>query len=250
MPPTADTESARMEVTKDALYKYAAPANEQLIGQLISQLDQDQALLVKLHLPPVGVQRSLDELQRSYRVQVLATDGSVMALLEGEASPQAGRQFDDAADKQSSAATVELPLGTQLVRGDPNVLVVNGSADQIRATLANLAAQPDVAIEPVPAELDAVRTRWLMQSSENKEASTPPVDAPRQPAGEKTEEAAQPAQTGDSAALARRSKGQPLPLLPQESQGELAKAKRMIYVYFRLQPDTLPSAPAAKPDQR
>ena len=193
---TAGTESRAEELAKDAQYKSAAPAREQLIGQLISQLDQDQSLLVKLHLPPVGVQRSLDELQRSYRVKVLATDGSVMALLDGEAVPQAGLQFDDAADKKSSAATLELRLGTQLARGDSEVLVVNGSADQIRATLANLAAQPDVAIEPVPAELAAVRTRWLMQSTEDKEALTQPVDAPRQPAGEKTEVAAQPADNG------------------------------------------------------
>ena len=162
VPPGDSATSAGTDVRKEKMslsLQYGAPANEQLIDQLISQLDQDQMLLVKVHVPQGELLGSLDELRKSNCVDVLATDESVKALPEGTALPEGMLQSLVVAGASIRAVPSMAELREQLGRASQNVLVVNGSADQIRQTLTNLAAQPGVAIELAPAELNAIRNR-------------------------------------------------------------------------------------------
>ena len=104
VPPTdsaaaAETDMQKETTTENIPFGRAAPEREQLIGRLISQLDQQQMLLVKVRVPQVELLGSLDTLQKSNRVEVLAIDGSVTALPESEALPQGMLQTDVAARK-------------------------------------------------------------------------------------------------------------------------------------------------------
>ena len=228
VPPSDSATFADTDVRKEKMslsLAYGAPANEQRIDQLIAQLDQDQMLLVKVDVPQGELLGSLDELRKSNCVDVLATDGSVKALPEGTALPEGMLQSGVVAGASISAVPSTVELREQLDRTSQNVLVVNGSADQIRQTLTNLAAQPGVAIELAPAELDAIRNRSIG--------------------------AAKPAQSSERAGAepAGETRGQRLAPAAKESK-DAAKRMTKFYIYFRLRSDTTPAAPAAKPDNR
>jgi hypothetical protein len=257
VPPSDRAASAGTDAQKGKMslgFEYRAPANEQLIGQLISQLDRDQMLLVKVHVPQTEFVRSLDELRKSDRVDVWATDESVKAMPEGTALPEVMLQSDGVAGASISIVPSMVELRERLGGAGQNVLVVHGTADQIRQTLTNLAARPGVAIEPAPAKPDAIRDRSMVKSLSAGLRDLAPLargaDSPEQPADKKSEETTKPAQSSDRAEAEPAGEMGGRQLDPAKESKDVAKSVTMIYIYFRLRSDTTPAAPAAKSDNR
>ena len=111
-------------------------------------------------------------------------------------------------------------------------------------TLTNLAAQPGVEIEPAPAELDAVRTRWMMQSSrfELRDRTTGDVAHSDMGEDQKRDAGRQSAKTEE---VAQQQVSQSPERMRQSVENKIMS---MVYIYFRLQPDT--TTPAAPSDHR
>jgi len=210
---------------------------EQLIGELISQLDQDQALLVKVRAPQVELFGAFDALQTADPDNALAFDESATrdgsttrALDEGVRSvrPLVVQQTDAAKPVESAIAAPTQIERESVENLSQQVLFLKGSADQIRQVLTDLAARPGVAIEPARSELDAVRQRWTEHAAHLE----------------------QQAEADD--ALARDTRDTKLARHSAEAASvklrELVKQAGMFYIYFRLHPDTAPPKPAAPPD--
>ncbi|MHB8972172.1 MAG: anti-sigma factor family protein [Pirellulaceae bacterium] len=162
------------------------PVTGPLIDQLVSQLDTTQMLFVKVQLPQHELAASLAELRKSVRVNQLSDAGTVQArdlyeyrFLDIDALSQAMAQKD-----KSAAGPVALEFNQRDGGPNQNVFVVHGSADQIRQSLANLVATPDVAVETAPAEFTTRFFRSLEPSFRLKEDPTDSLDAERQSGGD------------------------------------------------------------------
>ena len=127
-------------------------------------------LLVKVQLPQHELSASLAELGKSIRVNQLTDQGAVKAL---------DRTRIQALDEDALSRALAIRRrecggssgsGIRPTDGGPSqtVFVVHGSADQIRQSLANLVAKPDVAVETAPAEFKTVFFRSLGTSSDSK----------------------------------------------------------------------------------
>jgi len=142
---------------------------QEAVAKLLSQLDEQQELLVKVQIPQRQLLESLGQLQKTSRVDVLMTDGR---LADGNRAPSEQMQPEDAGQAAPDALpSVEL-LGEQLLGDQQNVLVVDGSADDIRQSLVDLAAQPGIAIDPAQRdeELLDLQVRQLRRA-EDKDQS-------------------------------------------------------------------------------
>ncbi|MHB0957955.1 MAG: anti-sigma factor family protein [Pirellulaceae bacterium] len=136
------------------------PVTIQEIDQLVTQLNQTQTLLVKLQISEQDLAPTLGELSKS-------------ASFDQPADEEGNKK------RKSDAMVLSYALGLQTQRADAatsshrsraffaedseapqNVVVVDGSADQIRESLTRLIAKPSVAVETTPPELSH---RWREQ---------------------------------------------------------------------------------------
>jgi hypothetical protein len=198
-------------------------------------------------------------------LDALTTTGPGATLAESVDLPPVTLQLGDAARTDASQVWSARELNERLWRENQNVVVVNGSAEQLNQTLASLAAQPGVAIVPAQEELAEVRARLLQRDVKLEQAGEPQpqlkkhalsrvADAPAQQDFGKPQQTTQPAQPADSAASEpARGKGGGTSSSPASEQSGAAHTTKMFYVYFRRVPDTTPAAqaaPAAKPEDR
>ena len=110
--------------------------NEQLVGQLISSLDQQQILLVRLRMPQAVLQGCIDELQKATSVGVIVSKESVDALVV-----ESVLSLNTLGDVEITSAVAASGLLEKLAASQ-NALVVDGSVEQIRQQLANLWRNP------------------------------------------------------------------------------------------------------------
>lgn len=248
--PTADAAGEKHgESEVNLQFSYEKRSNEQVIEQLAAQLNQGQMVLVKVRVPEPGLVGSLDVLRKLNHDEWPA-DGVRTTLADGQDMLPIRMRPGAANSLGTPIVPLARELQEDLARGDQTLLVVNGSAEEIHQTLVNLAAQPDVAIEPAQEELAQVHGRWLVRS---KGATSRTANAPVQPADKKQQGAYRPAESGDRADVepAAEAAGRPLQS-PQKGQVVAAENMTMVYVYFRLLPETAPpaAAPAEKANDR
>lgn len=122
---------------------------QEAVAKLLSQLNEQQELLVKVQIPQRQLLDSLGQLQKTNRVDVLMTDGR---LAEASRPLSEQMQPDAAAQAAPDAVPSVQLLGEQLLGDRQNVLIVDGSADDIRQSLVDLVAQPGIAIDPAQRE--------------------------------------------------------------------------------------------------
>ncbi len=134
-----------------ALSEADLAARPDIVEQIVSQLHQDQMLLVRVQLPERELSRTLVELSNSNRMNVLTTSGSVVpveqtTLADGTSDARAAGRFPALqvpARDETELRQLQLGLMT------PNTVIVDGSSEQIRQSLNGLTTRHGVEIQPV-----------------------------------------------------------------------------------------------------
>ncbi len=169
--PRAGDRAEALAVQADA--KAGGRAAQDVVDQIVSQLNQDQILLVRVQLPERELSAALVELSSVHRTNLLTASGSIVPV---EQMQMANGEADARAPDLSSRLQVPARNATELRQLQleltmPSTVIVDGSSEQIRQSLSDLSTRHDVDLQPVTLDPTADRRGLAARSAVTPEAA-------------------------------------------------------------------------------